>query len=161
MLIRPFRPDDLATLKQITVESFEGVSIDQGIERVFGTIHQHDWQWRKARHLDMDLANDPNGIFVGEIDGQIVGYISTWQDRETGIGHIPNIAIQSRFRGRGLGRQLIEHAMQHFRNCGLTHAKIETLEQNATGQHLYQSLGFREVARQIHLVADLVSPSAT
>ena len=48
-----------------------------------------------------------------------------------------------------------EHALQHFRDCGLTHAKIETLEQNATGQHLYTSLGFREVARQIHYVADL------
>jgi hypothetical protein len=32
---------------------------------------------------------------------------------------------------------------------------IETLQQNATGQHLYGSLGFQEVARQIHLVAEL------
>ena len=29
-------------------------------------------------------------------------------------------------------------------------AKIETLEQNPVGQALYPSLGFREVARQIH-----------
>ena len=52
--------------------------------------------------------------------------------------------------GRGIGRRLIEHALQHFRGAGLTHARIETLEQNPVGQKLYPSLGFREIARQIH-----------
>lgn len=153
--IRPYQPEDLPTLKQLTVEAFDGVSIDQGMEQQFGVIHGHDWQWRKARHLDVDVTRDPAGVFVAELDGQIVGCITTWQDREGGIGHIPNIAVAARFRGQGLGRQLIEHAKQHFRSCSLTHAKIETLEQNATGQHLYTSLGFREVSRQIHLVAEL------
>jgi hypothetical protein len=32
----------------------------------------------------------------------------------------------------------------------MTIAKIETLEQNKIGQHLYPSAGFVEVARQIH-----------
>jgi len=155
MLIRPFHADDLPTLKRITVAAFDGVSIDQGMERQFGVIHDHDWQWRKARHLDDDVARDPAGIFVAEIDGRIIGCITTWQDLDAGIGHIPNVVIEADCRGQGLGRQLIEHALQHFRSCGLTHAKIETLEQNAVGQHLYTSLGFREVARQIHLVAEL------
>ena len=155
MLIRPYQPDDLSTLKRITVAAFDGVSIDQGMQTFFGTIEGHDWQWRKARHLDEDVARDPSGIFVAEIDGRIVGCITTWQDREAGIGHIPNLAIEADCRGQGLGRQLIEFALQHFRDAGLTHAKIETLEQNATGQHLYTTLGFREVARQIHFVAEL------
>lgn len=155
MLIRPFRSSDLLTLKQIIVAAFDGVSIDQGMQKLFGPIHGHDWQWRKARHLDEDAAREPEGIFVAEIDGRIVGCITTWQDREAGIGHIPNIALEADCRGQGLGRKLIEYALQHFRDCGLTHAKIETLEQNAIGYHLYTSLGFREVARQIHFVAEL------
>jgi ribosomal protein S18 acetylase RimI-like enzyme len=153
--IRPFHPDDLPVLKQITVEAFDGVSIDQGIEKQYGRINGHDWQWRKARHLDADLARDPAGAFVAEVDGQVVGGITTWQDHEAGMGHIPNIAVKAEFRGQGMGRTLIEHALRHFRDNGLTHAKIETLQQNATGQHLYGSLGFQEVARQIHLVAEL------
>lgn len=158
-MIRSYRHEDLPTLKCIVVDAFEGVSIDQGIERLFGPINHNDWKWRKARHLDDDLERDPNGIFVAEIDGRVVGFITTWQDREVGMGYIPNIAIQAEFRGQGLGHQLIEHAMQHFRDSGLTHAKIETLEQNATGHHVYTSLGFYEVARQIHFVADLRSPA--
>jgi len=155
MLIRPFCIDDLPALKRITVEAFSGVSIEDYMERLYGAIHGHDWQWRKARHLDDDVARDAGGIFVVEVDGRVVGCITTWQDREAGIGHIPNVAVEATHRGQGLGRRLIEHALQHFRDSGLTHARIETLEQNEVGQHLYTSLGFREVARQIHLVAEL------
>ena len=32
----------------------------------------------------------------------------------------------------------------------MTVAKIETLEQNPVGRHLYPSVGFIEVARQVH-----------
>lgn len=155
MEIRNFRPDDLPALKSITVEAFDGVSIDQGMEQVFGPIAGRDWRWRKARHLDDDVRADPEGVFIAEDQGRIVGYITTRRDMEGGIGHIPNIAIARESRGQGLGRQLIEHALEHFRRLGLTHAKIETLVQNEVGNHLYTSLGFREVARQIHFLAEL------
>jgi ribosomal protein S18 acetylase RimI-like enzyme len=158
MLIRPYRPADLPTLKAITVAAFDGVSIDQGIEREFGEVNGHDWRWRKARHLDDDADRAPEGIFVAEHEGQPVGYVTTWQDRAAGIGHIPNVAIAAELRGQGLGRQLIEYALDHFRASGLTHAKIETLVQNEIGNHLYRALGFREVARQIHFVASLATP---
>ena len=155
MIIRPFQPADLPLLKAITVEAFTGVSIDHGIEQQFGPINGHDWKWRKARHLDDDAAREPAGIFVAEENGRVIGYITTWQDREAGIGHIPNVAIAPEYRGQGLGRLLIEHALSHFRVSGLTHAKIETLAQNAVGNHLYRDLGFVEVARQVHFVAKL------
>ena len=155
MLIRPYIPADLPELKRITSEGFSGVSIDHGIEQAFGLINGHDWRWRKERHIDVDVAREASGVFVAEENGQVVGYITTWQDPEAGIGHIPNLAIASTHRNLGLGRTLIEHALDHFRKCGLTHAKIETLAQNAVGNHLYPSLGFVEVARQVHFVARL------
>lgn len=159
MDIRSYRPEDLPVLKEITVEAFDGVSIDQGMERAFGIINGHDWKWRKARQLDDDAEREAHEIFVAEIGGQIVGYVATWQDHEAGIGHIPNISIVRGQRGRGLGRRLIEFVLDHFRQSGLTHAKIETLVQNEVGTHLYTSLGFREVARQVHFLADLSSPA--
>ncbi|TXT21927.1 MAG: Acetyltransferase [Planctomycetota bacterium] len=62
MLIRPFQLADLPTLKRITVAAFDGVSIDQGMQELFGEIQGHEWQWRKARHLDDDVARDPHGM---------------------------------------------------------------------------------------------------
>ena len=155
MHIRPHQPTDLAALKRLTVEGFTGVSIDHGMEQAFGLINGHDWQWRKARHIDVDLTRPEAAIFVAEDAEEVVGYVTTWLDREAGIGHIPNLAVAASHRNQGLGRQLIEHAFAHFRAAGLTHAKIETLAQNAIGNHLYPSLGFVEVARQVHFLARL------
>jgi len=152
---RPYRPDDLPLLKQIMVEAFGGVSIDQGIERLFGPINGHDWQWRKARHLDVDATREPDGIIIAEQSGQVVGFISSWMDHEAGIGHIPNISLVPECRGHGIGRRLIEQVMDRFREAGLSHAKIETLEQNGTGNHLYTDCGFQEISRQVHFIASL------
>ncbi|QDT93473.1 GNAT family N-acetyltransferase [Gimesia algae] len=155
MKIRSYLPADLETLKSITVEAFQGVSIDEGIEREYGLVNGHDWKWRKGGHVEADARREPEGIFIAEVDGKIAGYISTWHDPEAGIGYIPNMAVASEYRGQGMGRKLLEHALQHFRNLNLTLAKIETLEQNEVGNHLYNSLGFREIVKQVHFVAPL------
>ena len=155
MQIRTYLPSDLEALRSLTEEAFQGVSIDQNIEEQFGTIAGHDWRWRKARHIDADVAANPEGVFVAEENGKVLGYITTRVDREAGIGQIPNLAVAATARNRGLGRQLIEFALAYFRSLGLTHAKIETLEQNPIGRHLYPACGFREVAKQTHFVMEL------
>jgi len=155
MNIRVYRPADLETLRQLTVEAFNGVSIDQNIEKRFGRVNDHDWQWRKARQVDADVSAHVAGLFVAEEEGQIVGFVTTRVDPEAGIGQIPHLVIAAGRRGQGLGKKLIHHALDWFRSLGLTHAKIETLDQNATSQHLFPACGFTEVARQIHYFMDL------
>jgi ribosomal protein S18 acetylase RimI-like enzyme len=153
--IREYQPDDLPIIKAITVAAFDGVSIDRDIENQFGEINGHDWKWRKARHIDYDAEREPGGIFIADVDGKIAGYITTFSDHECGIGLIPNLALDAAYRGQGLGRALIQHALEHFRRQGLSHAKIETLAQNEVGQKLYPSFGFKEVSRQVHYVMSL------
>lgn len=153
--LRAYRDSDREILTAIMVDAFEGVSIDEGIEKEFGKINGRNWKWRKARHFADDVQRDRDGIIVAEQDGQVLGFISTWMEQETGIGHIPNISLLKECRGQGIGRKLIQAALVRFREHGLTHAKIETLAQNPIGNHLYPSCGFREVARQVHFVAEL------
>ena len=152
---RPYRESDQDVLREIMVNAFDGVSIDQGMEQIYGEINGHDWRWRKGRHLDEDIRRDATGIIVAQQADTIIGFISTWMDEEAGVGHIPNLSVRPEFRGQGIGRRLIELAMERFRQSGLSHAKIETLAQNAIGNHLYRDCGFREVARQVHFVAEL------
>lgn len=154
-IIRAYRPADLADLKRLTVEAFEGVTLEQNVEDVLGVLHGHDWRWRKARHVDEDVAAHPQGVFVAESEGRVVGYVSTRLDREAGKGRIPNLAVAAEFRGQGLGRRLIEHALDYFRREGLEYAVIETMAQNEAGRHLYPACGFHEVARQIHFARRL------
>lgn len=155
MTIRLYAPADLETLRRITTEGFDGTAIDQSVERELGIVGGRDWRWRKARQIDEDCAANPSGVFVAETDGKILGYITTLIDREAGKGRIPNLAVDASARGSGIGRKLIEHALDYFRREGLAFAMIETMTNNAAGQHLYPSCGFIEVARQIHYAVKL------
>ena len=153
--IRPYRPADLDDLRRLTVEAFSGVTLEQNVEDALGVLAGRDWRWRKARHIDEDVAVHPAGVFVAESGGRVVGYVSTRVDREAGKGRIPNLAVAAGLRGHGLGRRLIEHALDYFRAEGLEYAMIETMAQNAVGDHLYRACGFAEVARQIHFARRL------
>jgi len=155
--IRIYRPADLEAIKRLTVDSFAGVTLEQNVEQKLGELHGHDWRWRKARHIDEDVQAHPAGIFVAvtPADGPIIGYITTRIDRDTGKGRIPNLAVASQYRGQGLGRQLIEHALDYFRAEGLVYAMIETMAQNDIGNHVYPACGFVEVARQVHFARRL------
>ncbi len=155
MTIRPYQSADLEELKRITVEGFEGIAIDQNIERALGVVGKGDWRSRKARHVDDDVTANPSGVFVAEEAGKILGYISTRLDHETGKGGIPNLAVDQSARGRGIGRQLIEHAVAYFRREGMAFATIETMVNNPVGPHLYPSCGFVETGRQIHYAMKL------
>jgi ribosomal protein S18 acetylase RimI-like enzyme len=155
-MIRSYRPADLELLRSITALCFEGVAIDKNIEDRFGIIGGHDWSWRKLRHIDADTAGDnARGVFVWEEQGTVVGYVTGRADRDSRIGWIPNLAVLPEFRSRGIARKLLEHLLDWFRAEGMEVAKIETLEQNAVGNRFYPSLGFEEVARQIHFVKKL------
>ena len=80
----------------------------------------------------------------------IVGYVTTRLNQVSKIGWILNLAVDSDHQGKRLGRALLEHSIAYFRAEQMEIAKIETLEQNPIGQSLYPSLGFVEVARQVH-----------
>lgn len=155
MVLREYRESDREILKELTVEAFRPVSIDNNIERKFGLINGTDWAWRKKRHIDADCDANPDGIFVAEVEDRVVGYITTRLDPATKIGWIPNMAVGAGQRGRGIGKLLMDRALAYFADEGMEYAKIETLDQNEVGCRFYPKVGFEEVARQIHYLKKL------
>ena len=149
--ICPFRPADLPRLQRITADTFGPVSIDRNMEQRLGPFGAGDWSTRKVVSIADDCAAQPDGVFVAsDAAGAIVGYVTTRLNPVSRIGWIPNLAVDPAHQGKGVGRALLHHALDHFRRSGMQVAKIETLDQNPAGQALYPSLGFKEVGRQIH-----------
>ena len=155
MVIRPYRDGDLEPLRRITVASFKDTSVDAKIEAIFGELNGTDWAWRKARHTDLDVEAQPDGILVAEADGRPVGYIASRFDRDTLVGWIPNLAVLPEYQGQGVGKMLMQACLDLMRAQGMRYAKIETMHTNERGERFYRQVGFREVARIIHLFADL------
>lgn len=157
IVIRPYRETDRAAVIALTIAAFPGVSIDHNLDERLGRLAVRDWQWRKGRDVELDIDTPGSELAIAEDpeSGTTVGYVTMALDPETRIGWIHNLAVEAGLRGQGLGRRLIEHALDRFRDAGMTVAKIETLEQNSIGRQLYPSLGFLEVARQVHYAMPL------
>jgi len=158
--IRGYRPADLPRLQEITADTFGPVSIDRNMEQRLGAFGQGDWRTRKTAAIAEDCRVQPEGVFVAEdAGGNVVGYITTRLNPVSRIGWIPNLAVDPAYQGKGIGRALVEFAVEFFRQSGMEVAKIETLDQNPVGQKLYPSVGFVEVARQIHYAMRLDQPT--
>ena len=155
MNIRKYRSPDRDKLIEITLDVFEPFSIDAAIERQFGRLNGVGWQKRKAAEIDGDLRANPDGVLVAEIEGEVVGFITTTIDNQAKTGRIVNLAVAGGHHRRGIGKALMTAALDYFQESGMIYAKIETLTSNEVGQTFYRRVGFQEVIRQIHYFMQL------
>lgn len=58
------------------------------------------------------------------------------------IGHILNIAVDPAFRGQGLGKRLLEYALQYCCQLGAEQIELEVRTGNDVAVALYQKYGF-------------------
>ncbi len=154
--IRKFEEADLVKILDLTIAAFNGVSIEQNIERKLGTkLGSTDWKARKARAVKADIAKNPPGALVAELEGEPVAFVTCTIDPPSRTGHIAHLAVLPRLQRRGIGRRLIQTAFDYFRSEGMEYVRIETMEQNEFCQKYYPRLGFQEIARQIYYIKKL------
>ncbi len=150
MNIRRYQSSDRDRLVEITLRVFAPVSIDAAIQQRWGLLNDVSWQDRRAAAIDADLQANPDGVFVAERRGEVVGFITTTLDDHTRTGRIPNLAVASDHQGQGIGKALMTAALDYFQQSGMIYARIETLTTNEVGQTFYPQVGFSEVSRQIY-----------
>ena len=128
--IRDMLPEDLPAVQAVD-------------ERAFQPPWQHS---QKSLEQALEAAALAS---VYELEGQIVGYqIST----ASALGaHLARLAVEPRYQGRGIGRELVLHALTALGRLGLGRMTVNTQADNLPSQRLYQSLGFRETGMRIRL----------
>jgi len=105
--------------------------------------------------MDLLLDADPsrelvdsylqNGeTFVAEKNGQIIG-VYVLIGKKPDSAEIMNIAVTKEHQGQGIGRKLINHAIDYSRNSGLKTIQIGTGNSSIGQLALYQKCGFRIV----------------
>jgi len=148
--LRPARGDDVDAMIVVTAEVFAPASIDARFEQALGRGGAASWVDMKAAGIRREMADRPDACFVAEAGGRVVGFVTCSIDESASRGRIVDLAVAKGFQGRGIGRGLLRRSLERFGELGLRHAKIETLATNQAGQHLYTSVGFREIVRQVH-----------
>ena len=72
-----------------------------------------------------------------------------------GYAYIDNIAVDTKFRRQGVGRALIERAIEWARTKGFPGIMLETQNNNVAGCKLYESCGFELRGFDTHLYTGL------
>ena len=113
---------------------------------VFATLEEHDIVPDPEGH-DKDVMTfgqdcDPVDAFVADVDGLAVGSIMV-APRDGEIGWLSKFFVDRAFRGRGIGRALLEQAVTAARARGYRRLELDTRTFFREAIHLYESTGWR------------------
>lgn len=112
---------------------------------------------RRAAWSDA-VAHEGYAAWVAEVDGSPAGFVDLFifPDVAHGgtIGLINNLVVGARFRGRGLGGNLLQEAIDHSRRHGALELHVWTDFDNTRAIRLYERLGFvrRSVLLELHML---------
>ena len=96
----------------------------------------------ESNHLDGPATlMQPNVHFIGALDGDTLAGIGAVK-RFTDYGEIKRMFIPEKFRGKGLGRQLMAALETHLIDHGIFIARLETGIHQTPAIRLYESSGF-------------------
>jgi ribosomal-protein-alanine N-acetyltransferase len=82
----------------------------------------------------------PEGFYVAELSGKVIGYVVC--SLSSCGGEIDSIAVDQRFRGRGVGRRLVELTLENLRQKDMRKCALKVRTTNEAALHFYQDMGF-------------------
>lgn len=99
---------------------------------------------KQSKKFEVFVDDPNNDLFVAELEGKIVGYMSCgkprypYADYEQEIGML---YILQECRGQGLGRRFFEKAVEQIKSRGYNRFFISCNKYNVPAQHFYLAMG--------------------
>lgn len=142
--ISPLEPGDRPAIEALVQQTWV-IGIDALREESYGRRLGEPWQ-KKIVHSVSDYL-DTAGVegVVAAIDGCFAGFLTYRIDRENRFGEIGYNAVDPAFRGHGLGKLLLQHALEALRAAGVENVEVVTGEDDghAAARRLYEGVGFQ------------------
>jgi putative acetyltransferase len=108
---------------------------------------------RELADLPGDYAEPRGKLLLATVNGEVAGCCAL---RPLDSSDYPNacemkrLYVRKRFRGLGLGRQLVEEVMEAAREAGYACVLLDTLDDMEAARGLYGDLGFAEIPPYYH-----------
>jgi GNAT superfamily N-acetyltransferase len=109
---------------------------------------------KQLRGLRLVLDNPQIGqLFVLRVDDQVVGMANALITVSTAEGCevllLEDVIVDAKFRGRKLGRRLIEHVLEWARRCGMPRVTLLADKDNTAALAFYERLEFAPSAMRV------------
>jgi len=127
------------------------------MEREYGPINGRPWRQWTAKDVKRYFRNNPDSVFVTEIEGNIAGFFSYSLDYEKKVGEVGYNMVVPEYRGQGIGSFQIKELLQMLRDRGMRYAKVITGLNDAhkPARKLYERAGFKEGHRSVQYGMEL------
>ncbi len=86
------------------------------------------------------LLRNPDTCFVAEDNGEIVGVIMSGHDGRRGFIH--HTTVKEEYRGRGIGKKLVDSALAALEAEGIHKVALVAFEKNVSGNVFWEKIGF-------------------
>lgn len=90
--------------------------------------------------IEKYLKRNPTTCFVAEESDRIIGVIMAGHDGRRGFIH--HTAVLPEYRNRGIGRRLVDCAMQALEEQGIHKVALVAFSRNETGNRFWKKMGF-------------------
>jgi len=114
---------------------------------------------RYGAFLSSQLDDPDTVLLVAEGEGHVRGYTYAtvegydYMSLRGPAGVLNDIVVDASYRGRGIGRMLLEATMDELKARSVPRVVLSTAEQNEAAQHLFERSGFRrtmiEMTREV------------
>jgi ribosomal protein S18 acetylase RimI-like enzyme len=143
MNIREATSDDAIGISKVHVDSrkaaYRGIMPDSLLDSL-----EYD---RRTKYFSQAIENGSDEIFVSELDGQIVGFMTIGPCRDQDVdkkitGEIWGIYLLPEHWRKSIGSLLCRHATQILFSRGYSEVTLWVLSQNVESRHFYEKMGF-------------------
>ena len=141
--MRPARLDEAEALSETAIaawrDGFRGIVPEEVDPRR---------PWRPARIAERlrGTSNDGSELLAAELEGQVCGLALIGPHREAGVpryeGEIIALYVHPAHWRQGVGRALVEAALERLGQWGYTEAVVWTLAESPRNLAFYEALGF-------------------
>ena len=134
--------DDAPAIAEVHVASWRwaywGQLPDETLDAL--DVAEREARWREA------IADSSTNVIVAVVDGAIVGFVSAGptddDDASPGTAELYAIYLEERAAGQGVGRALLERAVDGMRTAGFSQASLWVLDSNERGRRFYEQAGW-------------------
>ena len=97
--------------------------------------------------MERVVCSDGAALFAARLDGRIAGVLTlVWYDVPSGRkAWVEDVVVDAGERGRGVGRLLVEKALELARSEGVQHLMLTSNPARRAAHALYRTCGFEEV----------------
>ncbi len=127
IVFRPARAEELYRAEELVVASINDLTERHGFGTM-ATLRPPDFQL-------FSLRDDPDGLWVAEADGAILGFAFSWVCDD--LWFLAELFVAPGHQGRGIGNKLLARTFEHAKKAGATTKALITFTFNIVSQGLY------------------------